>query len=167
MLFEIIVINYIWIQQGQETEYLIQNKEQDDRGLATAQTHTLPDGPATTRRSTFEEPSGHNTLDPPRTLQLPNPEYVLYTDSELEHVRKEYFDLQRTGQERGCRLSKELRCRLVRNTVTNMVSIMRASSTDYMYPSKNDILAMAKRLVEYYPMLRDDSVNCKHSSVSV
>ncbi len=113
----------------------------------------------------FEEPSGHNTLDPPRTLQLPNPEYVLYTDSELEHVRKAYFDLQRTGQERGCRLSKELRCRLVRNTVTNMVSIMRASSTDYMYPSKNDILAMAKRLVEYYPMLRDDCVNCKHSSV--
>lgn len=167
MLFEIIVINYIWIQQGQETEYLIQNKEQDDRGLATAQTHTLPDIPATTRRSTFEEPCGHYTLDPPRTLQLPNPEYVLYTDSELEHVRKEYFDLQRTGQERGCRLSKELRCRLVRNTVTNMVSIMRASSTDYMYPSKNDILAMAKRLVEYYPMLRDDSVNCKHSSVSV
>ncbi len=117
----------------------------------------------TTRHSIFEEPSGH----PPRTLQLPNPEYVVYTDSELEHVRKEYFDLQRVGQERGCSLSKELRCRLVRNTVTNMVSIMRASSTDFMYPSKNDVLAMAKRLVEYYPMLRDDSVNCKHISVSV
>ncbi|KAG7333087.1 hypothetical protein KOW79_003222 [Hemibagrus wyckioides] len=48
-----------------------------------------------------------------------------------------------------------------------MVSIMRASSTDYMYPYKNDVLAMVKRLVEYYPMLQDDSVNCKHSSDSV
>lgn len=123
--------------------------------------------PVTTRRSNFEELSGLKTMDPPRTLQLPNPEYVVYTDSELEHVRKEYFDLQRVGQEKGCRLSKELRCRLVRNTMTNMVSIMRASSTDFLYPSKNDVFAMSKRLVEYYPMLRDESVNCKHHSVSV
>ncbi|TRZ04151.1 hypothetical protein DNTS_000398, partial [Danionella cerebrum] len=105
-------------KEGQEKECLIQNKEQDDRSLATAPAQAA-DIPETTRRSTFEHPSGQNTLDPPRTLQLPNPENVLYTDSELEHVRKEYFDLQRIGQERGCRLSKELRCRLVRNTVTN------------------------------------------------
>ncbi|KAK9977288.1 hypothetical protein ABG768_019109 [Culter alburnus] len=149
---------------GHEAGCSNQNKEQDDIGLASAQTQS--EIPAT-RRSIFEEPRGHNTLDPPRTLQLPNPEYVVYTDSELEHVRKEYFDLQRVGQERGCRLSKELRCRLVRNTVTNMVSIMRASSTDFMYPSKNDVFAMAKRLVDYYPMLRDDSVNCKHTSDSI
>lgn len=123
--------------------------------MASAQ--TLSEIPVT-RRSIFEEPRGHNTLDPPRTLQLPNPEYVVYTDSELEHVRKEYFDMPRHGQERGCR-----RCGLVRNTVTNMVSIMRASSTDFMYPSKNDVLAMAKRLVDYYPMLQDDSLNCKHT----
>ncbi|KAK7150817.1 hypothetical protein R3I93_011927 [Phoxinus phoxinus] len=147
-------------EQGQEAGCLNQNKEQDDIGLTSAQTPSIP---VTTRHSIFEEPSGH----PPRTLQLPNPEYVVYTDSELEHVRKEYFNLQRVGQERGCRLSKELRCRLVRNTVTNMVSIMRASSTDFMYPSKNDVLAMAKRLVDYYPMLRDDSVNCKHISDSI
>ncbi|KAA0721437.1 hypothetical protein E1301_Tti023197 [Triplophysa tibetana] len=148
-------------KEGQEAGCLNQNKERDDTGLTSAQTPS--EIPVTTRHSIFEEPSGH----PPRTLQLPNPEYVVYTDSELEHVRKEYFDLQRVGQERGFSLSKELRCRLVRNTVTNMVSIMRASSTDFMYPSKNDVLAMAKRLVEYYPMLRDDSVNCKHISDSI
>ncbi|XP_026114434.1 uncharacterized protein LOC113092877 isoform X2 [Carassius auratus] len=142
-------------KEGQEAGCLNQNKEQEDTGLTPTQTPS--EIPVTTRHSIFE-PSGH----PPRTLKLPNPEYVVYTDSELEHVRKEYFDLQRVGQERDCNLSKELRCRLVRNTVTNMVSIMRASSTDFMYPSKNDMLAMAKRLVEYYPMLRDDSVNCKH-----
>ncbi|CAM4598803.1 unnamed protein product [Leuciscus chuanchicus] len=114
---------------GQEAGCLNQNKEQDDIGLTSAQTPS--EIPVTTKHSIFEEPSGH----PPRTLQLPNPEYVVYTD--------------------------------MRNTVTNMVSIMRASSTDFMYPSKNDVLAMAKRLVDYYPMLRDDSVNCKHISDSI
>ncbi|KAL6464584.1 hypothetical protein MHYP_G00269010 [Metynnis hypsauchen] len=44
-----------------------------------------------------------------------------------------------------------------------MVSIVRATTTEFMYPSKNDVQAMAKRLVEYYPMLRDNSVNCKHT----
>ncbi|KAL6487647.1 hypothetical protein MHYP_G00042730 [Metynnis hypsauchen] len=52
---------------------------------------------------------------------------------------------------------------LLRNTLTNMVSIVRATATEFMYPSKNDVQAMAKRLVEYYPMLRDTSVNCKHT----
>ncbi|KAL7833760.1 hypothetical protein AOLI_G00287570 [Acnodon oligacanthus] len=60
---------------------------------------------------------------------------------------------------------KELRCRLVRNTLTNMVSIVRATTTEVMYPSKNDVQAMAKRLVEYYPVLRENSVNCKHTWV--
>lgn len=141
--------NFIWIQQGQEAEYLIQNTEQEDRCLATAQPHTLLDIPTTTRsRSSFEDPSSHNTLNPSRTLQLRNPEYVMYTDSELEHGRKEYSDLQRIGQERGCRLSKELHCRLVRNTVTNMVSIMKASSsilTLIVNKTGQDITILCKR----------------------
>ncbi|KAI4890347.1 hypothetical protein NFI96_013734 [Prochilodus magdalenae] len=46
-----------------------------------------------------------------------------------------------------------------------MVSIIRATTTDFMYSSKNDVQAMAKRLVEYYLMLRDNTVNCKHTWV--
>ncbi|KAL7868619.1 hypothetical protein SRHO_G00100030 [Serrasalmus rhombeus] len=65
-------------------------------------------------------------------------------------------------REPGSYPTLKLRCRLVRNTVTNMVSIIRATTTEFMYPSKNDFQAMAKRLEEYYPMLRDNSVNCRH-----
>ncbi|KAL7874944.1 hypothetical protein SRHO_G00059140 [Serrasalmus rhombeus] len=97
------------------------------------------------------------------TLHLPKPEYVVYTDSKLEHFRKQYFEMQRVGQEGGCSHSKEFHCRLVRNTLTNMVSIVRATTTEFMYPSKNDVHAMAKQLVKYYPVLRDNSVNCKHT----
>ncbi|MGH0136884.1 UNVERIFIED_CONTAM: hypothetical protein FKN15_019561 [Acipenser sinensis] len=62
---------------------------------------------------------------PKKVLQLPSPEYVIYTDTELEQVRKHYFEMKNIGREGGCILSKELRCRLVRNTMTNMVSILR------------------------------------------
>lgn len=105
---------------------------------------------------------------PKKVLQLPSPEYVIYTDTELEQVRKHYFEMKNIGREGGCILSKELRCRLVRNTMTNMVSILRATveAEDVRYPSKEEITAMAKRLVEYYPMLQDKPGGSKHSWVS-
>ncbi|CAL9700930.1 unnamed protein product [Knipowitschia caucasica] len=53
-------------------------------------------------------------------------------------------------------MSKELFCRLIRNTMTNMISIARALQ-DSRYPSKHEVDTMAKRLVEYYPMLKGTS----------
>ncbi|KAF0042477.1 hypothetical protein F2P81_006009 [Scophthalmus maximus] len=50
---------------------------------------------------------------PPKTLQLPpSPEYVVYTDSELEQARKHYFEMAHTSREGECAMSKELICRL-------------------------------------------------------
>lgn len=99
-----------------------------------------------------------------KTLQLPSPEYVIYTDSELELARKQYFEMARTGREGEATMSKELRCRLVRNTVTSMISILRASQQgeDFRYPSKHEVTAMAKKLVEYYPMLWDKDLPTKY-----
>ncbi|KAM4591916.1 uncharacterized protein PAE49_019527 [Odontesthes bonariensis] len=105
---------------------------------------------------------------PKRTLQLPGPpEYVIYTDSELELARKHYFEMARTGRERECVMSKELRCRLVRNTATSMISILRASQQgeEVRYPSKHEVTAMARKLVEYYPMLQDKDKTMKHMSI--
>ncbi|KAL1252310.1 hypothetical protein QQF64_020106 [Cirrhinus molitorella] len=95
-------------------------------------------------------------------LKLPSPEYVLFTDSELQHVRRTYFEQQRLGKEGDVTLSKELFCRLIRNTMTNMISIARASSDDYKYPTKHEVIAMARRLVEYYPMIKDKSTGSRH-----
>ncbi|XP_073767100.1 uncharacterized protein isoform X1 [Danio rerio] len=95
-------------------------------------------------------------------LKLPSPEYVLFTDSELQQMRRTYFEQQRLGKEGDVTLSKELFCRLIRNTMTNMVSIARASSDDYKYPTKHEVIAMAKRLVEYYPMIKDKSTGSRH-----
>lgn len=62
-------------------------------------------------------------------------------------------------------MSKELKCRLVRNTVTSMVSLLRASQGQMeRYPSKTEITAMAKKVVEYYPMLQDNDASVKHVS---
>ncbi|XP_053344385.1 uncharacterized protein LOC128514611 isoform X2 [Clarias gariepinus] len=46
--------------------------------------------------------------------------------------------------------------------MTNMISIARASSDDYKYPTKHEVIAMAKRLVEYYPMIKDKSTGSRH-----
>ncbi|KAF1384392.1 hypothetical protein PFLUV_G00119660 [Perca fluviatilis] len=103
--------------------------------------------------------------NPNKTLQLPSPpEYVVYTDSELEHARKHYFEKALTGRERDCVMSKELRCRLVRNTITSMISILRASEQgeEVRYPSKHEVTSIARRLVEYYPMLQDKDKTMKH-----
>lgn len=92
-----------------------------------------------------------------RTVQLVSPQYVVYTDTELEQSRTTFFEKQRTGQEEGYTLSKELRCRLIRNTITSMISIKRAARGDFQYPCSRELTVMAKRLIEYYPMLRDRS----------
>ncbi|KAK5848720.1 hypothetical protein PBY51_006312 [Eleginops maclovinus] len=100
-----------------------------------------------------EEKGGWTTY---RTLTLPSPQYVIYTDTELENVKSYFFQLKRLGRAGECELSKELTCRLIRNTITNMVSAVRAlHCEEKQYPSKEDLVAMAKRLVIYYPMLSD------------
>lgn len=102
---------------------------------------------------------------PQKTLQLPSPpEYVIYTDSELELARNHYFEMACSGREREAAMSKELRCRLVRNTVTNMIVILRASQQgeEIQYPSKHKVTAMAKKIVEYYPMLQEKDLPTKH-----
>ncbi|CAL8255009.1 unnamed protein product [Gadus morhua 'NCC'] len=85
---------------------------------------------------------------------MSSPEYVVCTDSELEQVRRSYFEQKRLGTESIVDLSKELFCRLIRNTMCNMISIARATK-DARYPTRPEVNAMAKRLVEYYPMLKD------------
>ncbi|KAI3353876.1 hypothetical protein L3Q82_005083 [Scortum barcoo] len=91
-------------------------------------------------------------------VTMSNPEYIVFTDSELEQVRRSYFEQKRLGTEHNVTLSKELFCRLIRNTMTNMISIARATE-DSRYPTKHEVNAMAKRLLEYYPMIKDKSSN--------
>ncbi|TKS64932.1 LINE-1 retrotransposable element ORF1 protein [Collichthys lucidus] len=103
-----------------------------------------------------------------KTLQLPSPpQYVIYTDTVLELACKHHFEMACTGREGESAMSKELRCRLVRNTVTSMISILRAShqGEELRYPSKHEVTAMAKRLVEYYPMLQEKDKPIKHMSM--
>ncbi|KAF4115070.1 hypothetical protein G5714_002559 [Onychostoma macrolepis] len=115
--------------------------------------------------SADDEHTDSSKQDDPSTskfLKLPSPEYVLFTDSELQHTRRTYFEQQRLGKEGDVTLSKELFCGLIRNTMTNMISIARASSDDYKYPTKYEVIAMGKRLVEYYPMIKDKSTGSRH-----
>ncbi|KAI4804304.1 hypothetical protein KUCAC02_025935 [Chaenocephalus aceratus] len=88
-------------------------------------------------------------------VTMSNPKYIVFTDSELELALRSYFEQKRLGNEH-VPLSKELFCRLIRNTMTNMISIARASE-DCRYPSKHEVNTMAKRLVEYYPMIKNRS----------
>lgn len=96
---------------------------------------------------------------PRKIMKMSSPDYVIYTDTELDQVRKYYSEMQRCGRAHECTMSKELRCRLVRNTMTSMISILRANDMqdrcDAKYPSREEVSAMSKRLVEYYPMLQD------------
>ncbi|KAM9333340.1 uncharacterized protein KZ484_018359 [Pholidichthys leucotaenia] len=103
-----------------------------------------------------------------KTIKLPDPpEYVLYTDSELEMVRSQYFSLLRNGNVKDFKMSKELCCRLVRNTVTSMVAILRASpmGKEVKYPSKLEIRTMAQKIVDYCPMLRDADQHMPHLTI--
>ncbi|KAK0143224.1 hypothetical protein N1851_018650 [Merluccius polli] len=63
------------------------------------------------------------------------------------------------GQEGDFSLSKDLRCRLIRNTVTSMIAIKRATEDDFNYPCNRELTVMAKRIIGYYPMLKDISAN--------
>ncbi|KAM4585548.1 uncharacterized protein PAE49_004768 isoform 1-T1 [Odontesthes bonariensis] len=103
-----------------------------------------------------------------KTVKLPEPpQYVLYTDSELDMVCSQYFALLRSGKEKDCKMSKELCCRLIRNTITSMVAILRASpmGEEIKYPSKVEMRAMAQKIVNYYPMLRDDNSNMPYVTI--
>ncbi|KAM7404768.1 hypothetical protein PAMP_012083 [Pampus punctatissimus] len=98
-------------------------------------------------------------------LTMSNPQYIVFTDSELEQVRRTYFEQKRLGTEHSVALSKELFCRLIRNTMTNMISIARATE-DCRYPTKHEVNAMAKRLVDYYPMIKGQSSNSEWEHVA-
>ena len=65
--------------------------------------------------------------------------------------------MAKKGEEQKCQMSKDLRCRLIRNTMTSMIAILRAKgdAESDRYPSKPEVTAMAKRIVQYYPMLQD------------
>ncbi|XP_031159496.2 uncharacterized protein LOC116052807 [Sander lucioperca] len=74
------------------------------------------------------QPQASTPISAEKTMKMPDPpEYVVYTDSELEMVRSQYFALLCNGKEKNYKMSKELCCRLVRNTITSMVAILRAS----------------------------------------
>ena len=90
-------------------------------------------------------------------MKISFPDYVVHTDTELEHVRNQYFELAKKGEERNCQMSKDLRCRLIRNSMTSMIAILRAKggAGSDRYPSKPEVTAMARRIVQYYPMLQD------------
>ncbi|KAL6484017.1 hypothetical protein MHYP_G00088900 [Metynnis hypsauchen] len=64
-------------------------------------------------------------------------------------------------------MSKDLRCRLIRNTMTSMIAILRAKGDGDRYPSKPEVTAMAKRIVLYYPMLQDRDLSSKNAWVTV
>ncbi|CAG5893726.1 unnamed protein product, partial [Menidia menidia] len=91
-----------------------------------------------------------------KSVTMSNPEYIVFTDSELEQARRYYFEQKRLGTEHSVALSKELFCRLIRNTMTNMIAIARATE-DCRYPTKHEVNAMAKRLVDYYPIIKEKS----------
>ena len=94
---------------------------------------------------------------PEKVVKVCVPDYVVHSDTELEHVRNQYFELAKEGKEQNCQMSKELRCRLLRNTMTSMVAILRAKGgpDSERYPSKLEVTTMAKRIIKYYPMLQD------------
>ncbi|XP_076739545.1 uncharacterized protein LOC143412323 [Maylandia zebra] len=103
-----------------------------------------------------------------KKMKMPDPpEYVVYTDSELDMVRSQYCALLHSGKEKDCRMSKELCCRLVRNTVTSMVAILRASpmGKEVTYPSKLEMRAMSQKIVDYYPMLRDADTHMPYLTI--
>ncbi|XP_062409433.1 uncharacterized protein LOC134100324 isoform X1 [Sardina pilchardus] len=106
-----------------------------------------------------------DVVSPSNALKFSSMQYVIFTDSELEQVRRSYFEKQRLGKEQEVTLSKELYCRLVRNTMTNMIAIACASQ-DSRYPTKHKVTSMAKRLVEYYPMIKDNSSDSVWEDVS-
>ncbi|XP_036390587.1 uncharacterized protein LOC118781697 [Megalops cyprinoides] len=152
----------IWLTIHPEESGREDSKPKDptaDSSTSTTNEQSLPLTSTPVRRG----PERNTT--PEKVVKLSCPEYVLYTDTELEHVRKQYFELAIEGKEQDCKMSKDLRCRLIRNTMTSMISILRATGDGESdrYPSKPEITAMAKRIVQYYPMLQDRDINKKNT----
>ncbi|KAL4006467.1 hypothetical protein ACER0C_000319 [Sarotherodon galilaeus] len=113
-------------------------------------------------------PQKPETTSSPRVVATGPPTADATVGYELEQCRKSYLELACSGREQACIMSKELRCRLVRNTITSMVSLLRASQGQMeRYPSKTEITAMAKKVVEYYPMLQDNDASVKHVSFCI
>ncbi|XP_029949678.1 uncharacterized protein LOC115390112 [Salarias fasciatus] len=142
----------IWrtIHGGNEYEQLAYNN-QPHPGTSGCDATSIPTTPTPSTPPSIPAPGDSAS----RTVQLVCPQFVVYTDTELEQSRTAYFEKQRAGQEGDYTLSKELRCRLIRNTVTSMLAIKTAAEDDFQYPCCRELSAMAKRLIEYYPMLRD------------
>ncbi|XP_069376260.1 uncharacterized protein [Paralichthys olivaceus] len=114
------------------------------------------------------QPQASTPISAEKTMKMPDPpEYVVYTDSELDMVRSQYFALLCNGKEKNYKMSKELCCRLVRNTITSMVAILRASpmGKQARYPSKLEMRAMSQKIVDYYPMLRDADTNMPYLTI--
>lgn len=98
------------------------------------------------------QPQTSTPISAKKTMKMPDPpEYVVFTDSKLDMVRSQY------RKAKNFEMSKDLCCRLVRNTVTSMVSILPASpmGNEVRYPSKLELRVMSQRIIDYYPMLRD------------
>ncbi|XP_041964251.1 uncharacterized protein LOC121721413 isoform X2 [Alosa sapidissima] len=114
------------------------------------------------------QPQTSTPISSEKKMKMPDPpEYVVYTDSELDMVRSQYFALLCNGKENNYKMSKELCCRLVRNTITSMVAILRASPMvkEVRYPSKLEMRAMSQKIIDYYPMLRDDDPNMPYLTI--
>ncbi|XP_035985581.1 uncharacterized protein LOC118559015 [Fundulus heteroclitus] len=114
------------------------------------------------------QPQTSTPISAEKKMKMPDPpEYVVYTDSELDMVRSQYFALLCNGKEKNYTMSKELCCRLIRNTITSMVAILRASpmGKEVRYPSKLEMRAMSQKIVDYYPMLRDDDPNMPYLTI--
>ncbi|CAJ1086727.1 uncharacterized protein LOC127420714 isoform X1 [Xyrichtys novacula] len=129
--------------------------EEPGREDSTISTPPPPLSPLPQTSTPVQPIAPHST--PEKVVKLFFPEYVVHTDTELEHVRNEYFELAKKGEEQNCQMSKDLRCRLICNTMTSMIAILRANgdAESDRYPSKPEVTAMAKRIVKYYPMLQD------------
>ncbi|CAG6022017.1 unnamed protein product [Menidia menidia] len=114
------------------------------------------------------QPETSTPISADKKMKMPDPpEYFVYTDSELDMVRSRYFALLCKGKEKNDKMSKELCCRLVRNTITSMVAILRASpmGKEVRYPSKLEMRAMSQKIIDYYPMLRDDDLNMPYLTI--
>ncbi|KAL6486724.1 hypothetical protein MHYP_G00061160 [Metynnis hypsauchen] len=143
-----------------------QEETGQDDSKSTCSSTSINDSPLPQASTPVKRcPAKHTT--PEKVVKLSFPEYVLHTDTELEQVRKHYFELAKTGEESSCQMSKDLRCRLIRNTMTSMIAILRAKGDGDRYPSKPEVTAMAKRIVLYYPMLQDRDLSSKNAWVTV
>lgn len=76
------------------------------------------------------------------SVKLKHPEYSIYVDPEI-----------RTAADSG-KMSSELKCRLVRATIHNMISAA-ASPPFSRYPLTAELEEMAKSLIMIYPCLKD------------